>query len=114
MAGVEPFDFKLRQFAHVGIGLVQHRLGLGQLVGRFAIVAVLRHHIGKIAVRFRDFAILLAVADYGGIRHLRGEFLEMLFELIEFAGVFHCSDDAQAMTSSPPCFASSAIAPLSA
>ena len=60
---------------------------------------------------FETFQVLLAIADNGGVRHLFGQFLKMRLDLLEFLPVL---PDAHAITSSPPCFVSSAIAPFSA
>ena len=87
MLGFEPLDFELRQFAHIGIGLVQHGSAPARVGRRLLVFAVLRDDFGQIAVRLGDFAILLAVADDGGIGHLRGQFFEMLFDLVELCGI---------------------------
>ena len=64
-------------------------LRLLQLVRRLLVLAVLGDDFGQIAVRLGDFAVLLAVADDGGIGHLRGQFFEMLFDLVQLLRILH-------------------------
>ncbi len=54
----------------------------------------------------------VGVADHGGIGHLPVQLVEALFELFEFLSELH--GGFHAMTSSPPCDFSSAMAPSSA
>ena len=60
-----------------------------ELVRRFFVVAILRDDFGQIAVRLGDFAVLLAIADDGGIGHLRGQFVEARLDLVELVAILH-------------------------
>ena len=90
---LQPKNLQPRHFPQVGIGLGQHRLRLLELSGVLFILAVLGDDFGQIAVRLRHLAVLVAIADHGCIRHLRGQFFEMLLDLIEFLAVLHSGDN---------------------
>src|SRR5262249_55059880 len=90
-------------------GFVEHAARFGEIFICGFPFAILANDILKLALSFGDLAVLGVVVDDGRVRHLRGQVFKFALGLIELLGILH-----YAITSSPPCLASSAMAPSSA
>ena len=86
---LQPLDLQPRHLLHFRIGLGQHGLCLRQLVGILLVIAILRDDLAEIAVRLGDFTVRLAVGNHSRIGHLRGQFFEMFFDLVELLRILH-------------------------
>ena len=52
-------------------------------------LAILGDDLGQLALRLGGLAILLGIADHGGIGHLARQFLEARFDLVELVRELH-------------------------
>ncbi len=82
-------DFVLRHLLQFGIGLGQHGFGLREIVIQALPFAVLADDFFKIAARFGGFAVLIAIADDGGIGKLPRQLIETFFGFGEPFGKLH-------------------------
>src|SRR5581483_8695865 len=93
----------------LGIGILHHQARLVVVMTNMLVFAILGDDVGQIALLFRDFPVRVGVCDDRRIGHLARQTFKARLDIIESLRVLH-----YAMTSSPPCRASSAMAPSKA
>src|SRR5581483_11157122 len=78
-----------RHLLEVRVRFAQHSARFGQIVMNLLPLAILGHHFEMLAVRLRDFAVLLRVVDHGRIGHLPIQLLKTHFDLFELFQELH-------------------------
>src|SRR5947209_7868403 len=107
----------LRHRPELAVGILKHGPGLRKTVLDLLPLSIFGDYLGNLALGFGDVAVLVRIADHGRIGHLASELVEALFKLFELRNELHggiqasLRRSAYAITSSPPCDASTAMAP---
>ena len=99
-----------RHLAEIGVGFILHPLRFGQVLADLFPLPIFRDRFFQIVAGFRDLAVLRGIVEDRGVHHLRGQLFKAPLNPVQSMLIVH----AQAIISSPPCLASSAIAPFKA
>jgi hypothetical protein len=87
----QPGHFVHGHLLQIQIRFAQHAARFCQIAVHLFPFAILRHHLGKLAVGLGHLAILVGILDHGRIRHLAIEVFEAHLDLIEFLQKLHGS-----------------------